>query len=234
MLTKKLQIKTKAVFGIFMLFCLLVSAPVTMAKGVALKKIALTFDDGPYGTPTTQILAILKKEKVHATFFVMGMNVEKYPDIARAIVKAGNLIGNHTYDHPKNLATDSLKAIDVELSKAENAITVATGKRPLWFRAPYGRTSPKMIKEVKSQGYKLVSWTVDPQDWDYQKSTPEMIIKTVLAQAAPNAIILMHDGRDIHVGYPRGNTVAALPLVIDALKKEGYTFVTVDQLDRLP
>ena len=194
------------------------------------KRIALTFDDGPYGTPTVQILDILKKENVRATFFVIGENVVKYPDIARAIVTDGNVIENHTYDHPKNLSTLPLVDFMSELSKTENAIIAATSEHPDLFRAPYGRTSPLMLKRLKSRGYTLVKWNDDPMDWNYQKSTPALILKRVLQQAKPNGIILMHDGRDTQVGYPRDNTIQALPEVIDALRKEGYTFVTVDKL----
>jgi peptidoglycan-N-acetylglucosamine deacetylase len=194
------------------------------------KQIALTFDDGPYGTPTTEILSILKKENIHATFFVIGQNVEKYPDITKAIVTDGNVIANHTYNHPKDLATISLKEFNLELSKTEEDIFSLTNLNPKLFRAPYGKTSPEMLKELVQDKYTLVGWDVDPSDWNYPSSTSELIKKTVLSKAKPNAIILLHDGRDTHIDYPRDNLIKALPETIEALKKEGYTFVTVDKL----
>ena len=190
----------------------------------------MTFDDGPYGAPTIEVLNILQKENVHATFFVIGQNVEKYPALAKEIVADGNIIANHSYDHPKNLPKIPLKEFDLELSKTENAIFSATGLKPRLFRAPYGNTSPEMLKELETQNYTLVGWNVDPTDWNYPKSTPELIEKTVLAEVKPDAIILFHDGRDTHIAYPRENLIQALPETIEALKKEGYTFVTIDKL----
>jgi len=194
------------------------------------KDIALTFDDGPYGTPTTEILDILKKEKINATFFVLGENVQKYPEITKQIILDGNVIGNHTYDHPKNLAKMPSKDFDLELSSTENLISSVDNVKPNLFRAPYGLTSPGMLKELKKDKYTLVGWSLDTQDWNYSKVTPDLIEKGVLKKIKPNSIILFHDGRDTHIDYPRDNLVKALPVVIDSLRKEGYSFVTVDKL----
>ncbi|MEI8129989.1 MAG: polysaccharide deacetylase family protein [bacterium] len=194
------------------------------------KKVALTFDDGPYGEPTRQILAILKQEQVHATFFVMGENVEKYPDIAKAIVDDGNVIANHSYDHPKNMTSEPTKKFDSELILTENAIFTATNKLPDLFRAPYGRTSAPLLKKLHDEKYSLVRWTLDTLDWNFPKSPSDAIVKRVLTKVHPNDIILMHDGRDTKIGYPRDNIVDALPKVIEGLKKAGYTLVTVDQI----
>jgi len=194
------------------------------------KEIALTFDDGPYGEPTIEILDILKKEKINATFFVLGENVKKYHAITKEIVLNGNVIGNHTYDHPKNLATMASSDFDSELSKTENDIYLLDNVKPKLFRAPYGLTSPEMLNELKKDNYTLVRWNIDTKDWNYSKATPSLIEKGVLQKAKPNAIILFHDGRDTHIDYPRDNLIKALPDTIDELRKEGYTFVTVDNL----
>ena len=222
-------------FKLFLVMFFLFSTNITKAQTITppaplLKQIALTFDDGPYGAPTTEVLDILKKENIHATFFVIGKNVEKYPEIVKAIVLGGNVIANHTYDHPKNLTTVPLKEFDSELSKTEEAIFSLTNLRPDLFRAPYGKTSPEMLKELEKDNYTLVSWSVDPADWNYPKSTPELIEKIVLKEAKPDAIILFHDGRDTHIDYPRDNLIKALPETIEALRKEGYTFVTIDKI----
>ena len=219
----------RRVISIIFLSFFFLSAPVVFAQAPE-KKIALTFDDGPYGEPTTEVLDILKKENVHATFFLIGKNVEKYPEIVRAIIENGNVIGNHTYDHPKNLVSFSDLDFKNELSKTESVIFSAARIQPVFFRAPYGRTSAAMQKEIKQEGYTLVCWNIDPIDWNYSKSPAELIVKRVLEQAKPNSIILMHDGRDQHIGYPRDNLVKALPVIIDSLRKEGYDFVTVDEI----
>jgi len=195
-----------------------------------IKQVALTFDDGPYGAPTIEILNILKNENVNATFFVIGENVKKYPEIAKEIVADGNVIANHSYDHPKNMDTLSLKQFNKELGATEDAIFSATDLRPLLFRAPYGKISPEMITDLGENNYTLVRWTVDPEDWNYPKSPTDLIEKTVLEQAKPYSIILFHDGRDTHINYPRYNTIEALPNIIETLKKEGYSFTTIDKL----
>jgi peptidoglycan/xylan/chitin deacetylase (PgdA/CDA1 family) len=194
------------------------------------KQIALTFDDGPYGAPTIEVLNILKVENIHATFFLIGQNVEKYPEILKEIVADGNVVGNHTYDHPKDLTKLSSTEFNSEVSKTENAIFAVTGLLPALFRAPYGNTSPEILQELGQDNYTLVKWNVDPRDWDYPNSPAGLIEKIILAQVKPNDVILLHDGRDTHIGYPRDNTIKALPEVIETLKKEGYTFVTVDKL----
>lgn len=194
------------------------------------KQVALTFDDGPYGAPTIEILNILKSENINATFFVIGENVKKYPEIAKEIVADGNVIGNHSYDHPRNIDTFPTKEFNEELSTTEEAIFSATNLRPSLFRAPYGKTNPQMLTELKNDNYTLVKWNVDSEDWNYSKSPTDVVEKNVLGQVKPNMIILFHDGRDTHINYPRDNTIKALPNIIDTLKQQGYSFMTVDKL----
>lgn len=194
------------------------------------KKIALTFDDGPYGTSTAQILDILKEKKVSATFFILGKQVERFPEQARRMVNEGHIIGNHSYDHAKNLASVSAKVFQNNLGTAESTIIKATGVHPILFRPPYGSLSQTMHDVLKQEGYRNVLWTIDPQDWNYPSSTSDQIVDRVVKKAAPGAIVLLHDGRDTHINFPRDNTVNALPALIDSLKKYGYTFVTIDKL----
>ena len=219
-----------SLFSLFTFFLFPIYISKVEATVLREKQIALTFDDGPYGTPTTEVLNILKKENIHATFFLIGQNVEKYPEIVKAIIADGNTIANHSYNHPGNLPKMSLKEFNLELSKTEDAIFRATGLHPDLFRAPYGNTSPAMKKELLDDNYTLVGWNIDPADWNYSKSTPEIIEKIILAKVKNNSIILLHDGRDTHIDYPRDNLIKALPIVIESLKKEGYTFVTIDKL----
>ncbi len=214
------------IFGLFSFsFCL-----ASTENPIPEKKIAITFDDGPYGDPTTQVLDILKKENINATFFLMGQNVEKYPEITKRIIADGNVVGNHTYDHPKNLVTMSLKEFKSEIFKTGKAIFLTANIRTDLFRAPYGRISPERIKELEKNRYTVVPVGIDSLDWDYPHNPAGVIEKTVLDQVRPNAIILLHDGRDTKINYPRDNMVTALPVIIEALKKDGYTFVTIDKL----
>jgi peptidoglycan/xylan/chitin deacetylase (PgdA/CDA1 family) len=196
----------------------------------AQKRIALTFDDGPYGTSTRQILDILKREGVHATFFVIGKQVEKFPDEVRRELTEGHVVGNHSYDHSMRLPEMTANVFKQNLDEAESIITSSTGFSPTLFRPPYGSLSDTMRQVLKTKGYRTVLWNIDPEDWNYDKSPSQAIIQRVLAAAKPEAIILMHDGRDTHVDYPRDNTINALPTLIETLKARGYTFVTLNEL----
>ena len=197
------------------------------------KNIAITFDDGPYGTSTEKILDILKKENVHATFFVLGQNVEKFPELAERIVKEGHVIGNHSYDHAKNLPEMSTTTFKNNIQQAETTIFTHTGVMPKLFRPPYGNITPQMYGKLKEDGYTSVLWNIDVKDWDFENTPTELIEIRILKDAKPNGIILFHDGRDVQVNYPRDNTVNALQYVIEQLKKNGYNFVTVDKITNI-
>lgn len=194
------------------------------------KNIALTFDDGPYGTSTEKILDILKQEKVHATFFVIGKNVDKFPALAQRIVAEGNLIENHSYDHSEKLTEMSATTFQKNIQKAEGTILSHTGQKSKLFRPPYGNITAQMYGKLNDMGYKTVMWNTETQDWDDENSPAELIEKIIIQNAKPNDIILMHDGRDTKINYPRNNTIEALSYIIKQLKKEGYSFVTVDKI----
>lgn len=193
------------------------------------KLATLTFDDGPYGSPTRQALEVLRQKKVAATFFVMGQNVAKYPEILQQEVRDGNLVANHSWDHAKNLNTISSKLLQQNLYRTDQTIARLTGLHPRFFRPPYGYTSPSMFKTLHQLGYRVMMWNDDPRDWDKQRSAAE-IDRTVLAELHPGAIIILHDGRDTHVDYPRDNLIQALPQLIDQIRQAGYTLVRLDQL----
>lgn len=197
------------------------------------KEVALTFDDGPYGTSTQQVLDILQKKKVPATFFLIGKNVEEYPMLAKEIVADDETIGNHTYDHPKYLTEMSQEQVNQELSKTDMAIASSTGIHTKLFRPPYGNITKKLRKELKKKGYRIVMWNVDPRDWDDASSTSDKIIQDVLDNLKTHMVIIFHDGRDTQINYPRDNLITALPVIIDDLKERGYTFVTVDKMQHV-
>ncbi len=191
-------------------------------------KIALTFDDGPNEPYTSEILDILKKYNVKATFFVLGKNIERYPDTAKRIVEEGHVIGNHTYDHPY-LLIQSKSHIKYEIEKAEQAILKATGTKPYLFRPPYGVTDNWIYHTVKEYGYVTVEWSVTGNNGG-KEIRADVIEKDVLSRVTNGAIILLHDGDRLIKGADRRNIVKALPVIIESLQQKGYQFVTVPKL----
>ncbi|MEU2021020.1 polysaccharide deacetylase family protein [Streptomyces sp. NPDC016469] len=183
------------------------------------KCIALTFDAGP-AEDTPRLLDILKEKKVHATFFLLGRNhVKKHPDTVRRLAAEGHEIANHTWSH--KILTDRKPAeIRAELEKTQNAIAEITGKKPRLMRPPQGRTDDTISGICKDLGLSQILWSATAKD--YSTTDSALIRKRIVDQASKDGIILLHD---IYKG-----TVPAVPGIIDTLKKQGYTFVTVPQL----
>src|SRR6266567_7362857 len=184
--------------------------------------IALTFDDGPSPVYTPQVLSILQRYKVHATFFCIGEWVHLYPGLVEETFRAGNVIGDHTWSHP-DLTKLSSYAVRWQLSSASAAIQYAIGSPPALFRPPYGATNATVVSIASQLGLLQILWTIDPRDWALPGVNA--IVNIVLSHATNRSIILMHDG-----GGDRSETVRALPLIISALQQRGFTFVTVPQL----
>ncbi|POG48085.1 deacetylase [Streptomyces sp. ZL-24] len=183
------------------------------------KCIALTFDAGP-GKDTPELLDILKEKKVSATFFLLGRNhVLKHPDTVRRIQDEGHEVANHTWTH-KILTDEKPEEIRAELEKTREAIEKITGKRPRLMRPPQGRTDDQVSGISKELGLSQVLWSATAKD--YSTNDSALITKRILDQASRDGIILLHD---IYKG-----TVPAVPGIIDALQKDGYTFVTVPEL----
>lgn len=180
------------------------------------KYVALTFDDGPNPSSTKKILATLKKEKIHATFFILGEHAKQYPIIVKQIYKEGHELGNHSYSHP-DLAKLSSDAIEKELTSTAKYIQKASGHKPTVFRPPYGSYNPKVTLQ---NNLPMVLWTVDTLDW--QNHNTKDILANINAQKSNQTIILMHD---IHM-----TSADALPHVIKQLKKDNYTFVTSSEM----
>ncbi|WP_240344166.1 polysaccharide deacetylase family protein [Paenibacillus sp. SYP-B3998] len=189
------------------------------------KQVALTFDDGPDTKYTVEILDILKKKKVKATFFVVGYQVERNPKVLASIVKEGHALGNHTWSH-KDLTKLNDRQIMSEIVKANNAIQNITGEVPKYIRTPYGAVSKKVTAVAEQAGQKNVLWNVDTKDWT--GATPKEMMKNVKANIKPGGIILMHS-----FGGKKGdlsNTIKCLPMMIDYLQDQGYSFVTIPEL----
>jgi peptidoglycan/xylan/chitin deacetylase (PgdA/CDA1 family)/GT2 family glycosyltransferase len=195
-------------------------------------RIALTFDDGPNEPYTSQVLSILEQYKIRATFFVIGQNARRYPEVCRRIVTTGNVIGNHSYHHRKSLCLRWGKAVARDIKLAHQAIHECTGFEPKLFRPPYGYRTPWLMRTACRLGYTVVTWDNMTGDWKTNKSSEE-IGQTVVQRAKPGSVIVLHDGRDSRPSYDRSQMLQALPFVIETLKERGFDFVTIPELFEL-
>ncbi len=186
----------------------------------AKKVVALTFDDGPDPTLTPRLLKILKANNVHATFFEVGSSVNRYPAVSREVLKYGNQIGNHSWNHP-DLTTLTTTQARHQIALTDAAIYKATGTIPYFIRPPYGAVNARIGNLYDRP---IVRWSVDSRDWAYLNTAKT--ISHVLATTHNGSIILMHD---IHA-----TSVTAVPQIIRSLKKRGYSFVTLEQLNQKP
>jgi len=182
------------------------------------KVIALTIDDGPSPIYTPQVLQILEKYKITASFSMIGENVTYYPEIAREVADAGHMIVNHTWNHA-DLAPLSASQAAAEIARATDAIHTAVGHTPKMFRAPYGAWSRAVLEYCASEHLTPLDWSVDPRDW--ARPGVREIVTNIMANTRTGSIILEHDG-----GGNRSETVAALKIVIPRLLDEGYHFTT--------
>lgn len=199
---------------------------------VTKKLIALTFDDGPNGAPTRAIVDILAERGIPATFFEIGSRVAADPQTSRYVTDRGFAVGNHSWDHSFLLPLRSAAGVRQEIATTSAAIATATGQQPRYFRPPHGWRSPQMLVAARRQHLQLIDWSVDPAD--YLTSDPARIARRVVHRAKPGSIVLLHDGLQDGLGVARRQdrrgTIAALPLIIDELSREGYTFVTLEEL----
>jgi peptidoglycan/xylan/chitin deacetylase (PgdA/CDA1 family) len=180
------------------------------------KVIALTIDDGPSPVYTPQVLRVLGKYGVLATFSMVGENVSYYPAIAREVASAGHTIINHTWDHARLTALSASRQ-QAEIARATDAIHAATGVYPRMFRAPYGAWSREALAYCATMRLIPLDWSVDPRDWS--RPGVSEIVSTIMRTTRSGSIILDHDG-----GGDRSQTVAALKIVIPRLLGEGYRF----------
>jgi peptidoglycan/xylan/chitin deacetylase (PgdA/CDA1 family) len=186
--------------------------------------VALTFDDGPWPQSTEQILTILVQRQAPATFFVVGRQVQRYPELVRRELAAGMAVGSHSYSHsyshPQPFDRLPPARIRAEIARGRRTLE-PLGVRPVGFRPPGGAASPAVAAAAKGLGDRTVLWSVDPADWQ-PGVTSDQLIHQVLAAVRPGAIVLLHDG-----GGNRSATVAALPAIIDGLRRLGLTLTVV-------
>jgi peptidoglycan/xylan/chitin deacetylase (PgdA/CDA1 family) len=201
----------------------------TYWQGTRLRRVvALTFDDGPNGSFTNEVLDILRREHVRATFFMIGENARRYPAIAARIAREGHVIGNHTDSHPAAFALEPTHYLRREIDHAEKSIYAATGVLPRLFRPPQGLRSPWLMQVLREDSLVAVTWDDAPMDW-LPYGAKDLVAST-LQQAHPGAIILLHDGLNLARHPDRSATVEALPGIIETLRAQGYSFVTVPEL----
>ncbi len=211
---------------------MLVSAPAEKCRAVALavksadthqKVAALTFDDGPHAVYTDEILDILAEYGIKATFFVVGENAEKFPEIITREISEGHEIGNHTYTHPLDYSSLDGEKVLKEIQLTEEVLNSAAEYRPKLFRPPGGLCGETLTGALEHFDYKLILWSVDTRDWE--RPSPAKIAKTVLNNIKPGSIVLFHD----YVSA-KSNTPAALRIILPKLIEQGYEFVTVSEL----
>ena len=193
------------------------------------KSIAITFDDGPDNLITPKVLDILSKENVKATFFVVGELSQANPNVLKRIVEEKHAIGNHSWTHP-NFEKLNDEDSNKEIELTEQKVFEITGKKMALFRPPYGLVTEKQVQILSQQGYKVIGWNVDPSD--YKDLVKEDIIKAIEDKTHNGSIILEHSaGGD---WTKMQGIIEALPIVIEDLKRKGYTFKTIPELLNIP
>ncbi|ESU23165.1 putative xylanase/chitin deacetylase [Flavobacterium enshiense DK69] len=209
------------------------------------KKIYLTFDDGPTPEATEWVLSVLKKHDVKATFFCIGDNVRKYPELFHKVLSEGHAIGNHTYNHLQGWKTtnklylENIRLCEEEISRKIDDIKLYEEKEKKeksgngnpngiphkitgLFRPPYGKIKPSQSALLRKKGYKIIMWDVLSADFD-QKVSPESCLQNVVKNTAQGSIIVFHDSKKAF-----RNIEYALPKAIEILKGKGFQFATID------
>jgi len=185
------------------------------------KELYVTFDDGPTPEITNWTLDLLKQYNAKATFFCIGSNIEKYPDIFQNIIKNGHAIGNHTQHHVKGWKTKT-KTYIKETLEAEKNINKYYQNKPYLFRPPYGQIKPKQGKKLMRLGYKIIMWDVLSFDWQKEISG-EDCLKNVLSKSKAGSIIVFHDSIKASK-----NMMYALPKVLDYFNEKGFKFKSLE------
>ncbi len=191
------------------------------------KQIALTYDDGPNDPHTLRLLEVLARHDVRATFFLIGRYVRQRSDIAREVIQAGHVIGNHTFTHPV-LSLKSSVEIRKELMECRAAIQEAVGEHSNLFRPPFGARRPEVLSIARELGLQPVMWNVTGYDWN---APPAQTIERKCAkQIRGGDVVLLHDGGHKQIGADRSQTVMATDNLIARYKAEAYEFLTIPEM----
>lgn len=192
------------------------------------RKIALTFDDVPDAF-TNKVLDVLKKYNVKATFFILGYRAEAHPEIVRRMVREGHLIGNHSYNHPL-LTKISMDKFERQILRTDTILYRIAGYHPKFIRPPYGEINEQQVQWAGKQGYIIVNWNVDSQDW--RGLSASRVSRNILSTTRPGSIILQHAGGN--EGGVLNGTLEALPYIIERLERQNYQFVTLTEMFHIP
>jgi len=183
------------------------------------KKIAITFDDGP-SPVTLQILDVLKEYNAKATFFCIGKNIEQHPEILKKTFDCGHLIGNHSYSHSPLIDFSNQAQFTVELEQTDALIEKVIGKKPRFFRPPYGVTTPSMGRALKRSKHRVIGWNI--RSFDGRLKSESLIFNRIKSRISPGSIILLHDSGQHSVGV--------LERLLQALREKNYEVVSLEQL----
>ncbi len=179
----------------------------------------MTFDDGPDPLVTPRVLDLLDAHRAKATFFCIGERVERFPEVAAAIVERGHAIGNHSHSHPNAFAFYGPRAVAREVVRAQDAISAATGRRPTLFRAPVGIRGPFLEACLAREGMSLVSWT--RRGLDTVSRNAAAVASRLTQGVSSGDVLLLHDGASARDAWGRPVVLEALPRVLDALAARG-------------
>lgn len=197
------------------------------------KVVALTFDDGPNEPYTSQLLDVLDKYQVKATFFIVGKNVETYPETAKRIVAEGHIVGNHSYSHSANHALTEFGVKDMKVAQA--VIFDVTGVLPDLYRPPHGKHTPWELWSVRKSKLLPTNWSVSTSE--LKGLPPAIMANRIVSQAKAGSIILLHDGYGTQHNITKADktvTIQAMPLIIEQLQAKGFRFVTVPEILHVP
>ncbi|WP_456313767.1 polysaccharide deacetylase family protein [Pseudomonas shirazensis] len=183
------------------------------------KKIAITFDDGP-STFTLDVLALLKKYDIKATFFCIGKNIEAHPEIMRQIVIEGHLVGNHSYNHSPFFDFYNAKKISEEIQKTDALLEKYTAKKINFFRPPYGVTTPSIRRALKITKHKVIGWNI--RSLDGGTKNQNLIFNRIIKRVSPGGIVLLHD--------TASHSVLVLEQFLQFLKQNNYKVISTEEL----
>ncbi|QNJ97790.1 polysaccharide deacetylase [Constantimarinum furrinae] len=189
----------------------------TGLKRYSKMEVAITFDDGPHGQYTPEVLELLKKYDAKATFFLIGKQVQKHPELVKKMSTSGYAIGNHSFSHTPAISFSSTKTWMSEIEQTDSIIEKITGSQPAIFRPPYGVTTPHLAKAIKRTGHKVIGWNV--RSYDTAINDAELIKKRVINRVKPGSIILFHD--------TQANTVEVLEHLLLFLQQNRYKTVLI-------
>lgn len=183
------------------------------------KKIALTFDDGP-SEFTLEVLSLLKKYNAKATFFCIGKNIETHPEILKQIIADGHLVGNHSYSHSKFFDFYNAKQIAAEIEKTDELLEKYTSKKIIFFRPPYGVTTPSIRRALKITGHKVIGWNI--RSLDGGTKNKELIFNRIIKRVSPGGIVLLHD--------TASHSVLVLEQFLQFLEQNNYEVISIEEL----